>query len=227
MKELSIFCDESGDFGKPSPHSPFYLLSFVFHDQSVPIAEQVAHLKQGIEKCGLPDDHAIHTAPLIRRELAYANMSGSARGRVFGQIMTFLRHCDIKTQTFLIEKSKFGFGDDLADRMAHEVGFFIRDNLAFFQSFDRIVVYYDKGQKEITRILRITFSANLSNVEFKIVHPQDYCLFQVADLACTLELVEHKRKHAQMSSSEQAFFGGARAFARNQMKTLEKKRFKG
>lgn len=34
MRELSIFIDESGDFGPFEKHSPFYVLSLVFHDQS-------------------------------------------------------------------------------------------------------------------------------------------------------------------------------------------------
>ena len=34
MKELSIFVDESGDFGAYEPHAPFYLFTLVFHDQN-------------------------------------------------------------------------------------------------------------------------------------------------------------------------------------------------
>ncbi|MBE5763941.1 MAG: DUF3800 domain-containing protein [Clostridiales bacterium] len=34
MKELSIFVDESGDFDIESKHSPYYIFSLVFHDQS-------------------------------------------------------------------------------------------------------------------------------------------------------------------------------------------------
>ncbi|MCR4612104.1 MAG: DUF3800 domain-containing protein [Lachnospiraceae bacterium] len=33
MKELSIFIDESGDFGEYATHSPFYIITMVFHDQ--------------------------------------------------------------------------------------------------------------------------------------------------------------------------------------------------
>ena len=34
MKELSIFIDESGDFGEYDFHSPYYIISLVFHDQA-------------------------------------------------------------------------------------------------------------------------------------------------------------------------------------------------
>ena len=31
MKELSVFVDESGDFGQYEQHSPFYIISLVMH----------------------------------------------------------------------------------------------------------------------------------------------------------------------------------------------------
>ena len=34
MRELSIFVDESGDFGEYEKHSPYYIVSMVFHDQA-------------------------------------------------------------------------------------------------------------------------------------------------------------------------------------------------
>lgn len=33
MRELSIFVDESGDFGPYSSHSPYYLFTLLFHNQ--------------------------------------------------------------------------------------------------------------------------------------------------------------------------------------------------
>jgi hypothetical protein len=33
MKEISIFIDESGDFGKINRRSPYYIVTMVFHDQ--------------------------------------------------------------------------------------------------------------------------------------------------------------------------------------------------
>ena len=39
MKELGIFIDESGDFGEYDYHSPWYIVTMVFHDQNVSIQE--------------------------------------------------------------------------------------------------------------------------------------------------------------------------------------------
>lgn len=46
MKELSVFIDESGDFGEYSPHSPYYIITMVFHNQDASINEALAHLEQ-------------------------------------------------------------------------------------------------------------------------------------------------------------------------------------
>ena len=37
MKELSVFVDESGDFGEYDYHAPFYIISFILHNQEVDI----------------------------------------------------------------------------------------------------------------------------------------------------------------------------------------------
>ncbi len=85
------------------------------------------------------------------------------------------------------------------------------------------MVYYDKGQKEISRILKHIFGATLSGVEFRTVSPAYYLLFQVADLACTMALVEDARTSKGMSRSEQLFFGGAASFKKTYYKAFEKK----
>lgn len=41
MRELSIFIDESGDFGPFEKHAPYYVLSLVFHDQSDDISDHL------------------------------------------------------------------------------------------------------------------------------------------------------------------------------------------
>lgn len=40
MKELSIFVDESGDFGEYNYQSPYYIISMVFHNQNINIDQR-------------------------------------------------------------------------------------------------------------------------------------------------------------------------------------------
>lgn len=64
--------------------------------------------------------------------------------------------------------------------MSRELGALIREHYAYFSGWDRIVIYYDNGQKEITNLVNSVFNAHLSNVEVRKVVPADYSLFQAA-----------------------------------------------
>ena len=60
MKELSIFIDESGNFGKYTNSDSFYIVSLVFHEQDKFINNQVSLLDNALEEIGL-QNHTIHT----------------------------------------------------------------------------------------------------------------------------------------------------------------------
>ncbi len=74
MKELSIFIDESGDFGEVRERPAYYLVTFVFHNQDNSIERQVAKLEESIRIAGF-DVEYIHTGPVIRREEIFAGYS--------------------------------------------------------------------------------------------------------------------------------------------------------
>ena len=58
------------------------------------------------------------------------------------------------------------------------------------------------------------------------VEPSRYRLFQVADVACTIELARLKLDNDEgLSESENTFFGGAKNFKKNYLKILTKKLF--
>ena len=223
MTELSIFIDESGDFGEYEPHSPLYLMTLVFHNQSKNISGGIDHLKKQVIEQGFPREHAVHTGPLVRREKDYKNIELPNRRKLFRHLYDFARVADIHYKTFVFKKREFKDHDALVSRMSRELGIFVRDNLAFFQSFDNLIVYYDGGQKEITTIINAVFNV-LVDAEIRRVKPSDYCLFQVADLFCTLELIKFKLDAQGLSKSEDEFFRGSRTFKKNYWKPVEKKR---
>lgn len=109
---------------------------------------------------------------------------------------------------------------ELTTKLSKAISGILRDNYDYFESFDRIIIYYDNGQIELTKILTTLFSAFLYNVEFRKVTPVDYKLFQVADLVCTLELLETKNL---FTKSEQEFFHSIRDFKKNYYKPISKK----
>lgn len=67
MRELSVFIDESGDFGEYDYHSPFYIITMVFHDQDEDIKPAVEKLNRELSYLNL-DGLCIHTGPIIRKE---------------------------------------------------------------------------------------------------------------------------------------------------------------
>ena len=94
----------------------------------------------------------------------------------------------------------------------------------FGNSFDKLIVYYDNGQVELTKILSSVFNVLYPNVEFRKVRPVDYRLFQVADLICTMELLCEKAELNSFTKSETEFFGSVRDFKKNYYKWILKKK---
>jgi len=94
VKELSVFIDESGDFGLYESHLPFYLVTLLFHDQSVDISENINHLNDKVRQAGLPN-YTVHAGPLIRRENEYLHLSLLERKRIFNFLYNFAKTTDI------------------------------------------------------------------------------------------------------------------------------------
>ncbi len=225
MKELSIFVDESGDFGDYKSHSPYYIVSLVLHEQHNSIETSVVKLDEKLSAMGLKK-HNIHTAPLVRREQSYKNTEREKRIKIFDSLFHFIRTIKISYKTFLISKSKNYTQIDITSEISKQLSSFLKDNLLYFQSFNRVIIYYDNGQTELTKVLVSVFNALISNVEFKRVYPLEYKLFQAADFICTLKLIYIKSCNKQLSISEEKFFGSERNFKKKYLKYIEKLEFK-
>lgn len=224
MKELSIFIDESGDFGEYSYHSPYYIITMIFHDQALSINREVQQLDNKLCSMDL-NGHCIHTGPLIRREEDYQYMGIKERQRILNKLIAFVRNADIKYKCFHIEKKHIYNRIKATGKLAKIIGGFIRENYYEFVSYDIVKIYYDNGQVEVNKILSSVFNALLQNVEFRKVLPSEYKLFQVADLYCTFELIRLKLENTGLSSSEKRFFGNNRDLKKNYLKPLSKKEF--
>lgn len=222
MKELSIFVDESGDFGEYDHRAPYYIISMVLHNQQDDISNELQVLEQELNNLGLPN-HCIHSGPVIRSEEEYRGYDLADRKRMLMKLMTFIRHLDIQFKSIYIEKKHIEDSVEATGKLSKKLALFIRENYTFFCNFDMVKIYYDNGQVEITRILSSVFNALLENVEFRKVIPADYRLFQVADFICTLKLTELKMEKHRLSKSELSFFGDERTLKKNYLKPLAKK----
>ena len=219
---LSVFIDESGDFGPYEHHAPYYLVTMVLHDQSIDISGNINAFEQHLSNLGYAQ-HAVHTGPLIRRESDYAQDLTEERKHLFNALFHFARKLDIKYACAKIKKSECADKIAMTAKLSKAIASVLRSNDSYFNSFDQVNVYYDNGQGELTQILASVFSTLYTHVDFRKVRPVDYKLFQVADLICTLELLAEKADSNSFSKSEAEFFNNIRDFKKNYLKYIRKK----
>jgi hypothetical protein len=222
-KKLSIFIDESGDFGPFKPHAPYYLITMILHNQDIDITENIKSLDSHLQNLNF-DYSAVHTGPIIRREEIYKTMLMEERKRIFHALFNFARKLDFNYICTYVDKNDCDDVIAMTSKLSRNLANTINNNLHFFSLFDEIVIYYDNGQVELTKIITTVFNVFYSNVEFRKVRPSDYKLFQVADLLCSFELLSLKAKTNMFSKSETEFFGSPRVFNKNYLKPLLKKK---
>ena len=229
-KEISVFVDESGSFVPAGSdlHSPYYLLCMVFHNQADDISTEIARLRDAFIQTGLDADHTVHAGPMIRREDEYRTMSRELRIRIFRRMMVFIQKANFKYKCFKLFKP-YNSGDGaIHDTLLQDIVDFLISHRNDFNTSEKIKVYYDNGQTQVTALLKEAFAIYSSKVEFAVdVHPSKYRLFQVADVICTLELVKAKlTANGSVSESEERFFGGIKNLKKNYLKPLSRKEYR-
>lgn len=221
QKILSVFIDESGDFGAYEANSPYYLITMVFHEQMYDIHNELEALDRNLRNRGFLY-HSLHTGPLIRTEQIYRTIDLDDRRKIFNAFIAFTRKVNITYKTFVLQKRP----KDNERKMTIVLSQLIRDYLSAqeeaWRKYDQIVVYYDNGQVQLTHIIEAVFED--SRTLFRTVKPYNYRLFQIADLLTTLELINLKKNDGTNSKSEINFFGSMRDFYKNYYKTIEKKK---
>ena len=100
------------------------------------------------------------------------------------------------------------------------------DNLEFFQSYDKVKIYYDNGQEIVAHALRgaVEYALSKESILFRKTNAADFMLAQAADMLCTLELTAEKYRNKEASRTDIKMFGNAHAFKNNYMKAIKRKR---
>lgn len=225
MNSLSIFVDEAGDFGHYEPHEPFYVLTLVFHNQQNSIGQEVSYLNDALKHTAHVGGRAVHTGPLIRREDEYSDMSVDERRSQFMKLLAFQRKCPIQYISFVFKKREYS-EIALMEKMYSVLLAFLRRSIECLQGFDNVIIYYDDGQREVKRVLHAAFDRVISNAEFRFVQPSHYKLAQVADLICTIELLDAKRTSHMLTKSDRLFFYKAGELRRI-IKTVQRRKING
>ena len=222
----SIFVDESGRFQYPDKDSRYYIVGMVFHDQSQDISRIVRQLDENVEAIGLdPEKFVFHAGPLIRMEKGYAIMNRRFRGRIFDRMMTFARRVDFRYHCFSVDKRYIDSSLQIISQLKAQLSEFISSHREELKSCGRVKIYYDCGQAPVTNLLHEMFADIGCPLEFaQKVKPANYKLFQLADLICTVNLIElNLRNGDRMSESECRFFGGPKGFKHNVLRRLKAK----
>ena len=170
-KILSCFVDESGDFGKYDSNCPYYMVSVVLHDQSDSIKKQLDGLEAYLSNMGF-SHHALHAGPLVRRESDYEQMDMEDRKKLFNLLFNFMRKLPIKYFCAKVKKSECKDADELDAKLTKVIKNEVLKEERYWESFDKIIIYYDNGQKALKRVLNITFNSLFSEVEVRKVQLQ-------------------------------------------------------
>ena len=225
MSELSIFIDESGDFGELKERPAYYLVTMVFHNQAIDISTEIDKLEESVQASGF-DLEYIHTGPVIRREQVFTAYSMEERRKLLYKMLYFYNKCNIYHDTVVVNRKEARDKIALSGRLSKEIVKMITSHSTYFDQFDKVIVYYDNGQAELSAILNAVLSVLFHDVEFRKAEPQKYRLLQVADFVCSLELLKIKRDEKRLSKSEEKFFYKPQELKKTFLKSLEEKRLK-
>lgn len=168
----------------------------------------------------------IHTGPVIRREQIFATYPMEECRKLLYKMLYFYNKCDIYHDTVIVNRKEAADKISLSGRLSKEIAKMIARHLAYFNQFDKVIVYYDNGQAELSAILNAVFSILFNDVEFRKAEPQKYRLLQVADFVCSLELLKIKKDEKRLSKSEEKFFYKTQELKKPFLKSLEEKRLK-
>lgn len=225
MSELSIFIDESGDFGEVKERPAYYLVTMVFHNQAIDLTKEIEKLEESMRRSGF-DLEYIHTVPVIRREQIFSTYSMDERRKLIYKMLYFYNKCDIYHDTVIVNRKEAAGKISLSGRLSKEIVKMIARRSAYFNQFDKVIVYYDNGQTELSAILNAVLSILFNDVEFRKAEPQKYRLLQVADFVCSLELLKIKKDEKRLSKSKEKFFYKPQELKKPFLKSLEEKRLK-
>ena len=145
INRLNIFVDESGDFGFVNGSSDLYAVSFTLHKSSDSIQTELKYLNEKL--ITLNYDGMIHLAYLIAKRGDYSHFDFERRKSIFWAIFYFSSRVKVKLKTVIVDKRYINKKMQLNMTLSGEIGQFINTNRNYLESFDKIVIYYDKKNR--------------------------------------------------------------------------------
>lgn len=230
-KELSIFIDESGDYGilgdklvnlKHKKQEELYVISFVFHDQQIDISNQIDFQNKKNEYFGFDVTKPLHFAPLLRGDDDfYKSFTNDEKLSIYMSESYFINHIDISCAIITIDKTSVQSADEFKSKFVTAINSLYSSCSKYFDSFDQFKIYYDDGQGLVRKILNeCDFCNKKPYVAKRKFEVANYQLFGLCDYLCTIELIKYKRKNNCSSSNELALFSNQDTFKKRIIKTI-------
>lgn len=221
MSDLSVFVDESGS---QEGRSKYYIVTYVLHDQDDDVASRFSLYEASLLRAGLPDI-PFHANPLMRGNEAYSDLPIETRKRLMVAFNMLVQRLPIRYKSFVYLSREFGTPAKLQSLIRRDLAAMLADHLEYFQSFDHVKIYYDKGQPAVTGALEAAVGYVLSK-SAAVRRESDYRLYrlaQVADYLCEMELAAVKYENGESTETDNKFFGGKGPFKKNWLKQARRK----
>ncbi|MCF0117196.1 MAG: hypothetical protein HUJ61_03995, partial [Bacilli bacterium] len=138
----------------------------------------------------------------------------------------FIRKLPIQYHTFLVERKRAKDSVLESISLSKQINDFMFEKKEYFEKYDKIKVYYDNGQVQLSQILAAALSGRIGSklITVKVEDPKDYILFQMADICCTIELVKVKLDNGLFLNTEKAIFNTECQFIKDYYNKLTCKR---
>lgn len=227
MGIISVFTDESGDLGALGKffdiataqfQDRYYIISFVFHEQSKSINDSLIKLNHyySMFEDSVDNKKYIHFGPLIRREdNFYKTFTIEDVRKIFFAFAGFIKNSDIRCYTIVLDKRNVNSENEFKNYFINEINNMFIRNYHFFNRNNTAIEYYDSGQKIVKKIIEESVIKQFGNNDMRMnINPRQYRLFQACDFLCTIKLIELKRKAGKYSGIEKLVFNDKKSFRR-------------
>ena len=203
-KILKIFIDESGEFGFEQGSSELYVVSMVFYDTTINIDNFLHDFEDRLKRLGYSG--MIHMADLVMNRGEYRNQHINDRRKLFNAIYQFTRKSPIKIANIIIDKKYTNHSQTLKQKIIQEFDKIITNNKKVFDGFNKILIYYDNGQRTLGAAIKEAFSilGNYEQVD-KFNHLQERP-FQSADMLTFIYKYYYNFKNKQCLSKGESYF---------------------
>ena len=149
------------------------------------------------------------------------------RRKVIRRLLSFIHNANFKFKCFFVKKSQTDDDQSIYAALKEQIDPFVTANFEKLSFYSKITVAYDKGQKQISRLITQTLEERFDNVFVTKTLPIQSRLSQVADFICTMKRIARRLEDTgSLAKPERYFFGSESHFRRFWLKSLIKREWK-